>query len=363
MPAGRPEAIAINWGVAFYTVMGEGEIHNEIRWNPLLGTWVIVSSGRRARPWRSGQCPFCPGTPETGYGWDVLVLENRFPALRPDAKPSRRGNDIYRVEPGYGHCRVVVETPQHEGDLSDIPLETLAKYIDALAEVTVELCGDPLVQYVMPFRNKGEAIGVSLTHPHSQVYALPFVPPRLKVEMRNMEEYWEKNSKCLLCRILELEREEGERLLYSNDGFTAFLPFFAMWPYEVHVYPNRHVGGLPELSRDERLDLADALKVVTAAYNSLFDFSLPYIMVFHQRPCREKAEYFHLHVEFYPVHRERDKLKYAAGIEWGAWAFTYDALPEAKAADMRRALGRALDKMRAEGYAPRGEAMGSATPT
>jgi len=332
------------------------EVYNELRWNPLLGSWVVVSSKRKGRPWRSGECPFCPGAPETGYGWRVLVLDNRYPALRPDAVPSREGRDIYAVEPAYGYCKVVVETPQHEGDLSDISLEDLALYVRELARVTRELCADPKIQYVMPFRNKGEVIGVSLMHPHSQVYALPFVPPRVRVEMRNMERFWLERGECLLCRILELERGEKVRLIYRNSGFTAFLPFFAMWPYEVHVYANRHVGSLCELTEEEVVDLADALKVVTAAYNSLFDFSLPYMLIFHQKPCKERAEYFHLHLEFYPVHRERDKLKYAAGIEWGAWTFTYDALPEEKAAELKAALARALGKLAASGYKPRGEA-------
>lgn len=332
------------------------EAYNELRWNPLLGAWVVVSSKRRGRPWRSGECPFCPGAPETGYGWRVLVLDNRYPALRPDAKPSREGRDIYRVEPGYGYCKVVVETPEHEGDLSDISLDDLVLYVRELARVTRELCSDPKIHYVMPFRNKGEVIGVSLTHPHSQVYALPFVPPRVRVEMRNMEEFWRERGECLLCRILKLELEEKVRLLYRNSGFTAFLPFFAMWPYEVHVYANRHVGSLCELSEEETADLADALKVVTAAYNSLFDFSLPYMMIFHQRPCKERADYFHFHVEFYPVHRERDKLKYAAGIEWGAWTFTYDALPEEKAAELRAAVAKGLKKLAESGYEARGEA-------
>ncbi|RLE69823.1 MAG: galactose-1-phosphate uridylyltransferase [Thermoprotei archaeon] len=331
--------------------------YNELRWNPLLGTWVVVSSGRRRRPWRKVKCPFCPGSPETGYEWDVLVLDNRFPALRPDAKPSREGRGIYRIEPGYGYCKVVVETPQHEGDLCDIPLETLAKYIEELRRVTEDLCGDPRVEYVMPFRNKGEIIGVSLTHPHSQIYALPFIPPRVAVEMRNMERFWVERGECLLCHVLELEREEGSRLLYENGGFTAFLPFYAMWPYEVHVYANRHIGSLQELAREEVYDLADALKVLTAMYNSLFDFSLPYMLIFHQKPCKADAKYFHFHLEFYPVHRERDKLKYAAGIEWGAWVFTYDALPEDKALELRKALERGVRKLESRGYEPRGRAL------
>ena len=129
-----------------------------------------------------------------------------------------------------------------------------------------------------------------------------------------------------------------------------------MWPYEVHLYPRRHFGSLQEMNEGEIEDLADALKVVTAMYNSLFDFSLPYMMVFHQRPCKVKADYFHFHVEFYPVHRERDKLKYAAGIEWGAWTFTYDSLPEEKASELKAALVKALASLRARGYEYRGSA-------
>lgn len=335
-----------------------GGTYNELRWNPLLGSWVIVSSGRKRRPWRKGACPFCPGSPETGYGWEVLILNNRYPALRPDARTSRKSKGLYRVRPGYGYCKVVVETPMHEGDLCDIPLETLVKYLRELARVTEELCKDPSIEYVIPFRNKGEEIGVSLTHPHSQVYALPFIPPRVAVETTNMEKFWEERGKCLLCHILELEREDGSRLLYVSEGFTAFLPFFAMWPYEVHVYANRHVSRLAELGHDELLDLADSLKVITLAYNRLFDFSLPYMLVFHQRPCKAKAQYFHLHLEFYPIHRERDKLKYAAGIEWGAWTFTYDALPEEKASELKAAFKRAIEELGRGGYITRGEPRG-----
>jgi len=319
-------------------------LSNELRWNPLLGCWVIVSSKRAKRPWRKSECPFCPGSPETGFGWDVIVLDNKYPALRADAKVSREGFDIYKVQPAYGYAKVVVETPEHEGDLDSIPFENLVKYIRILGDVTSEYCSDERIKYVFPFRNKGEIIGVSLTHPHSQIYILPFIPPRVIREIRMMEDFRREHGECLLCHILELEKGEGSRILYENEHYIAFLPFFAMWPYEVHIYPKRHVCRLDKLSKKEVVSLADAIRVVVAGYNSLFDFSLPYMMVFHQAPCSNDAD-FHLHVEFYPVHRERDKLKYPAGIEWGGWVFTYDALPEEKALELKEAVKRGLKKL------------------
>ncbi|MGC9096009.1 MAG: galactose-1-phosphate uridylyltransferase [Infirmifilum sp.] len=332
-----------------------GETYNELRWNPLIGSWIIVSSKRAVRPWRQVEkCPFCPGSEETGVGWDVLVLDNRFPALRVDAVASRGSRGLYKVERAYGYSKVVVETPDHEGDLDTIPFVNLIKYLRVIADLTEKHCGDPKIEYVLPFRNKGEVIGVSLTHPHSQVYVLPFIPPRVKRELSMIKEHREKTGSCLLCDILKAEESDGERILYSNSHFTAFLPFFAMWPYEVHIYPQRHVGSLPQLDPEELQSLADAIRMVVGAYNRLFGFSLPYIMVFHQSPCRDSGE-FHFHVEFYPVHRSQDKLKYPAGIEWGGWIFTYDGLPEERAGELRKAFQRALVDFETKGLKPFGK--------
>lgn len=334
--------------------MGE-KIYNELRWNPLLGSWVIVSSKRASRPWRRVEtCPFCPGSEETGVGWDVIVLDNKFPALSPEATVSRESRGIYRVEKAYGYAKVVVETPEHEGDLDSIRFPNIVKYIETLVSLTEQYCRDPKIEYVFPFRNKGEVIGVSLTHPHSQVYVLPFVPPRVKREYDMMMKHREEHGTCLICDILKEEEAERERLLYVNNDFTAFLPFFAMWPYEVHVYPKRHVESLTDLSSKEVESLADTIRVVVGGYNRLFGFSLPYMMVFHQGPCRDR-EGFHMHVEFYPVHRSQDKLKYPAGIEWGAWVFTYDALPEEKARELREAMRRTLLEFESRGEKPFGK--------
>ncbi|RLF25612.1 MAG: galactose-1-phosphate uridylyltransferase [Thermoprotei archaeon] len=330
---------------------------HELRWNPLLGTWIIVAGHRKKRPWRPEEkgirCPFCPGGPETSGEWDVLVLPNKYPALSPEApEPRRKEDPLYRAERAVGVCEVVVETPQHEGDLCDLPLEQVHKFINALSEEYKRLSGMDYIECVMMFRNKGAVIGVSLHHPHSQIYALPFVPPRIEVELRRCKEYMERHGRCLICDIIAKEVDEGTRLLYENKHFIAFLPYFAMWPYEVHIYPKRHVPSIDQLTDEERLHLADILRVVTAGYNKLFDFSMPYIMVFHQKPTKGDYPYYHMHIEFYPPYREKDKLKYAAGIEWGAWVFTYDGVPEEKAAELRNAFRRALEQIEHLGDIP-----------
>ncbi len=316
----------------------------ELRWNPILREWVIVAARREERPVESVEeiekCPFCPGSPEVEGEWDVLSLPNKYPALTPNP-PSPVRHWFYRTKPARGACEVIIETREHEGDLCDLSLERMKKVVDLYAECYEELGGLGHVKYVFIFRNKGEVIGVTLHHPHSQLYALPFIPPLVARELESSRRYFRRRRECLFCRVLSVERKDGVRVVYENRDFTCFLPFYARWPYEVHVYPKRHVQSLPELRHDERFSLADALRRVTATYNSLFGFSMPYIMVIHQRPTDGRDyRYYHLHVEFYPPYRSRDKLKYPAGIERGAGTWTYDATPEEKAEELRKAAAQ-----------------------
>jgi len=325
---------------------------NEVRWNPLLRQWIIIAGHRGKRPWRPDErgerfCPFCPGAPETkDLGeWDVIVLPNKYPALSPTPpKPMEPGSPLFKAIEAKGICEVLVETPEHEGDLCDLSLEHMSKVINMFKREYERLSSLPFIEYVAEFRNKGKEIGVSLTHPHSQIYALPFIPPRVAAEIESFKEYYEKTGNCLLCDILSEERRIGKRIIYENKLFTVLLPYYAMWPYEVHVYPRKHLGSLADFSDEDSLYLGDALRVVTATYNMLFERDMPYIMVFHQSPSKKKLDYYHMHVEFYQPYRDRDKLKYAAGIEWGFGVFTYDGVPEVKAKELRDACKKAVDK-------------------
>jgi len=332
---------------------------HELRWNPLLREWIIVAGHRGKRPWRPEEkkkiCPFCPGAPETKDKgkWKVLVLPNKFPALKPNPPIPTPSRGLYKTSEAKGFCEVIVETPNHEGDLCDLSLNHMKEVVEMYVNEYKRLGEYEFIKYVMIFRNKGKEIGVSLTHPHSQIYALPFIPPRPLKELEASKDYFNATGKCLLCSILKEELDEGERLIYENHEFIAFLPFYAMWPYEVHVVSKRHVESLLKLEDKEKLALADVLRIITATYNALFDFDMPYIMVIHQAPTDgEDYSFYHMHIEFYPPYRERDKLKYAAGIEWGAGTFTYDGIPEEKAKELRRACSKVLKSKDHLGWIP-----------
>ncbi len=327
---------------------------HEIRWNPLIGGWIIVAGHREKRPWRPSEkaeekpvCPFCPGSPETApYGkWDVLVLPNKYPALIPN--PPEPGpadiENIYEVMAAKGYCKVLIETPKHTGDLHDLSLDHMIKVVKEYIKEYVELSNIDFISYVAIFRNKGKEIGVSLIHPHSQIYALPFIPPRIQIELGNFKKFYDREKTCLLCRIIREEKEIGKRIIYENKSFILLHPYYAMWPYELHIYPKRHITGIDMLDNDEIRDLADILRMTTAIYAHLYDRDMPYMMVMHNRPSDNKDyNYYHFHIEFYQPYRGKDKLKYRAGIETGFWVFTYDGDPIKKREELRAACCKAL---------------------
>jgi UDPglucose--hexose-1-phosphate uridylyltransferase len=311
---------------------------SELRWNPQLGEWVITATHRQDRTFLPPRdfCPLCPaGRSEVPTEIDrpdfqVAVFENRFPSLRWEPEQhSEEGSDLTQVRPSVGACEVVVYTPQHDATASDLSLRQLERLISVWAARTVELGARPEVDYVFAFENKGESIGVTLHHPHGQIYAYPYLPPLIEREVRNAQAHLAEKVSCLWCVLLGQELADGRRIVARSDGWLAGVPFFARWPYEVHLTPVEHIGWLHELDDAGLAGLARLLKTVLGKYDRLFDFSLPYIMAIHQRPT-DGGEHdgYHLHIEFYPPNRTESKLKYLAGSEAGAGAFINDTLPE-----------------------------------
>ena len=318
---------------------------SELRWNPLLGEWVATATHRQERTFLppADFCPLCPTmpggfpteVPEETY--DIVVFENRFPSLRPDPPPPAvEGTQLYPVRPGQGVCEVVLYSPNHTTTLAAEPVEQIHKLVQVWADRFRELGALPFVEYVFIFENKGEAIGVTLHHPHGQIYAYPFTPPRVARELEQSRAHKEKTGRCLVCDIVAEEKRDGRRVVAEGNSFVAYTPFFARYPYEVHVASSRHLQALTDMSDSEKRDLAEILKSVLVAFDRLFDISFPYMMVLHQRPTDgDNYDFYHFHIEFYPPLRTAAKLKYLAGSETGAGVFINDTLAEEKAAELR----------------------------
>jgi UDPglucose--hexose-1-phosphate uridylyltransferase len=324
---------------------------NQLRWDPTLREWVVYATHRQDRTFLppAEYCPLDPTKPG-GFptevpreSYDIVVFENRFPSLLSDApEPEEAGSPLTPTAPGRGICEVVLYSDDHHGTLAGMSEKRIRNLVEVWADRYGELGSVDFVEYVFIFENKGEAIGVTLHHPHGQIYAYPFIPPRPKKELEAATEYRSENEhRCLHCDLLSQEHEDGRRLVTKGDHFTAFVPFYAHFPYEAHVYARRCAPSIADLSAEERRDLARVLKRLLVGYDRLFGFSLPYMMVMHQAPT-DGGDYegvAHFHIEFYPPNRTADKLKYLAGSETGAGAYVMDALPERTAGRLREAVG------------------------
>jgi UDPglucose--hexose-1-phosphate uridylyltransferase len=323
---------------------------NQLRWDPTLREWVAYATHRQDRTFLppAEYCPLCPTKPG-GFptevpreSYDIVVFENKFPSFSPDApEPEEPGNALTPTAPGRGVAEVVLYSDDHDATLAGMSEGRIRNLVEVWVDRYEELGSLDYVDYVFIFENKGEAIGVTLHHPHGQIYAYPFIPPRPRKELGAAREYRsEHGGRCLHCDLLAQEREDARRLVAEGEHFSAFIPFYAHFPYEAHVYAHRCTPSIANLSEEERRDLARVLKRLLTGYDQLFGFSLPYMMVMHQAPTDgERYEGIaHFHIEFYPPNRTADKLKYLAGSETGAGAFIVDAMPEETALTLRQAV-------------------------
>lgn len=319
---------------------------NQLRWDPTLLEWVAYATHRQDRTFLPPKeyCPLDPTKPG-GFptevpreSYDIVVFENKFPSFAPDAATA--GTGITATAPGRGVCEVVLYSQDHDSTLATMPERRIRNLIHVWADRYQDLGALDYVEYVFIFENKGEAIGVTLHHPHGQIYAYPFVPPRPRKELEAARDHKDETGSCLHCGLLSGELDDGRRLVVEGQHFAAFVPFYAHFPYEAHVYAKRCAPSIADLGAAERTDLARVLKRLLTGYDNLFDFSLPYMMVMHQAPTDggDHQGIAHFHIEFYPPNRTADKLKYLAGSETGAGAFVVDALPESTAETLRAAV-------------------------
>jgi UDPglucose--hexose-1-phosphate uridylyltransferase len=301
----------------------------ELRFEELRGEWVDYAIHRQERTFlpAADHCPLCPTRPggqqtEIPFpAFEIAVFENRFPAF----------------EAPHGAAEVVVYTDEHHGSFAALPAERARALMWVWRQRYAELGARADIEYVLIFENRGVEVGVTLHHPHGQIYGYPFLPPVPAAEHAADE----RLGGCAPCTLLNQEIVESVRIVYENDAVLAYVPYAARWSYEVHVALREHRPSLMHCTSAELDSLAAALQTVTRGYDALFARPFPYVMVVHQAPTGAGAPRGgHLHVEFYPPLRAAEKLKYLAGSEQGGGVFIADTLPEESAAKLREAIAR-----------------------
>jgi UDPglucose--hexose-1-phosphate uridylyltransferase len=310
----------------------------KLRWHALLQQWVALSTARQNRPQMPANwCPFDPGSGKVPDSYDVYLYPNDFPAFSPDVDPFDPHSAGLFAETGpRGACDVVLYSPEHTLPPSRLSLENWRKVIDVWTGRTAQHASNPDIALVAVFENCGEAVGVTMPHPHGQIYAMPFISPTVEKELASAKQYAEENQgQCLFCRLLELELQET-RVVAQNEQFAAFVPFAARFPAEISIYAKRHAQTLLDLSDAERDGLANIISIIRKKYDNLYGFLMPLMMAVKQAPLRETGTPYHFHIQFLPLQRSASKLKYLATIETGYGTFLADTLPEDMADQMRR---------------------------
>jgi UDPglucose--hexose-1-phosphate uridylyltransferase len=350
--------------------LGSTATASEIRYDPLLSEWTAVTAHRQERTYHppADACPLCPTRgghlseiPEPDY--DVAVFENRFPSFTggpgPGPGPEAAGgpHGLMAHRPGAGRCEVVCFTSDHEASFASLTGEQARLVLDVWTDRTAELSRLPGVEQVFCFENRGEEIGVTLQHPHGQIYAYPFTTPRTARMLDSVARHAAgTGGRNLFDDVIAAELADGRRVVCETDHWIAFVPHAAHWPYEVHLYPRERVPDLLALSEEARADFPGVYLEVLRRFDRVFgpdEPPTPYIAAWHQAPFSLPAsgrptgapeagaaapvtrEDFGLHLELFTIRRTSGKLKFLAGSESGMNVFINDVPPERAAERLR----------------------------
>jgi UDPglucose--hexose-1-phosphate uridylyltransferase len=334
-----------------------------LRWDALAGEWVIVAAQRQNRTFLPppGECPLDPSRPGRlteipAPDYDVVVFENRFPSLRglppapaPPAAADRGGplagpggppeTGGVPGRPPIGRCEVVCFTADHDASFASLSPRRVRTVLEAWADRTTVLSATPGIEQVYCFENRGEEIGVTLHHPHGQIYGFPFVTPRTAGMLGQVKAHAAAGRGNLFDVMVAGEEAAGTRIVSRNEHWTAFVPAAARWPYEVLLFPARRVPGIPALGEAARASFCDIYPDLLRRFDALFGVPVPYVAAWHQAPagdalaCRE----FALHLQVFSIRRAPGKLKYLAGTESGMGVWINDITPEEAAHELRAA--------------------------
>ena len=319
---------------------------SRLRFDRQTGQWVIIAALRQDRTYKPppDQCPLCPSpsgqtseVPAPDY--DVVVFENRFPSVSGAGTsaftlPDIEG-DAFVAAPGHGRCEIICFCSDHDGSFAGLEHAHARLVVDAWRHRTEDLLASPGIEQVFCFENRGEEIGVTLTHPHGQIYGYPYLPPRAADMLRVARAHRARNGGNLFADVLAHEVADGSRVVARTDQFTAFVPFAARWPVEVHLYPNRFVRSLTELDDAELDGFAQMYLDVLRRFDRMYPTPLPYISALHQYSDTDTQREGYFHVELMSVRRSATKLKYLAASESAMGAFISDVTPESIARRLR----------------------------
>ncbi len=321
----------------------------QLRRDPIIGRWVIISTDRGKRPieWQKKEvttsidpkyCPFCPGNEKyapneifviappgrqpNSPGWEVRVVPNKFPALIIEGDLNKKGVGLYDMMNGIGAHEVIIETPEHHIRMSNMTVEQIKKIIIAYKSRMIDLKNDIRFKYIMVFKNHGEEAGASLSHSHSQLIALPIVPKRVKEEMNGAKKYYDFRDRCIYCDILAQELHSQERVVIDEKNFTVITPFASCSPFEVWIIPKRHCSDFMKITDDELNSLSAVLRNILRKLDiCLMNPSFNYIIHTSSFDNLDNP-YYHWHIEIMP------KLTKIAGFEWGTGFYINPTLPE-----------------------------------
>jgi UDPglucose--hexose-1-phosphate uridylyltransferase len=326
----------------------------ELRKDPIIGRWVIISTERGKRPTdfasvppakRSNFCPFCygnetktppevyalrePGTQKDTPGWSVRVVPNKFPALQIEGELNRQGEGIYDKMNGIGAHEVIIETPDHNKTISDLDEDYIGDVLSTYRERILDLKKDRRFKYIVVFKNHGEAAGASLEHTHTQLVAMPIIPKRVIEEIEGARKYYDFKERCIFCDIVAQEINDDVRVVSSNESFLAIEPFAARFPFETWILPKTHEPAFEEIGRNEIMHLARLLKEILSKINAALN-NPPYNFILHTLPLQgDNRNWYHWHLEIMP------KLTKVAGFEWGSGFYINPTAPEEAARYLR----------------------------
>lgn len=329
----------------------------ELRTDPISGRWVIIATERAARPTDFkttpvevndiDRCPFCvgreamtppeihairdQGTAANAPGWHVRVVSNKFPALRIEGDTARSDVGVFTRMDGVGAHEVIIESTDHYTHLGLLPAPHVAAVTAAYLQRYRDLGGDPRFEYALLFRNHGRTAGASLSHPHSQLIALPIVPKRAAEEIATAERYFGQNGGCVFCHVIEQELTSRDRVVFENDRFVAVEAYAGRFPFETWLLPKEHAASFGDLSEADAMAFSEALQATLHCLHSCLN-NPPYNFIVHTAPYRYRARHaYHWHIEIMP------RLTQVAGFEWGSGFFINPVVPEAAARFLREA--------------------------